>query len=692
MTVQSLLRRNDYTGSGTTGPFPYTFPIFAATDLAVTVRDTLTGLDTGLAYPTDFAVSGVGLRTGGAVTLTDAIASTDLLSIRRVLPVWQPVEFRSQGAYNADRHEKAFDRLAMIAQQHDDALARSLSLAEVYDPASYDLRLPAPSPGAAVVWNVEGTGFDNAALSDAQLSAWSAAQNQKLDTFVGGTHFTAGTSTTLQLTDPPGDIANVHLTRRTSGAVVPVLTDEYAVDDTGLITFVAPIPTGTTRVEARYFQTYQVNTALARNVRLTLGGGRTIPSLERYLVNGQAFNVKDFAATGDGLGDDYAAFAAAITAARAAGGYVFVPYSPNYYKISATLVLGSAALAFVPLVGDASCPQLRFSGANGFLLDCSGNDINTAVECGLLSNLRLYNAVANLTSGCIKAYFAYKLRGLNLTLAANGIALECNETISTAWTNCYMQPATNTVAKYGKRGFARNFVWHGGRIYGAEIAIEGSGESHSFDGVNIEFCTVVVHTRAVTTMLFDNIHVESCVCLLTNADTIPLVNAGGGNWVDNGSTGIGAAGGIRFVNCHIPLAGYSAQTNLVVLKNQVSFTYELIFEGGAITHTNLRIGGSFTPGATTAVPAGTAVKLLGRGPGAIACTVPLDAFSLLVRDNTANVYLRNVTSEGLQTDIDGSSGNTRLLVYDVAAGAFVRVSRGAADSAGSGYRALRIPN
>lgn len=45
-----------------------------------------------------------------------------------------------------------------------------------------------------------------------------------------------------------------------------------------------------------------------------------------------------------------------------------------------------------------------------------------------------------------------------------------------------------------------------------------------------------------------------------------------------------------------------------------------------------------------------------------------------------------------QFDGDSTAGNTRFIVWDVTAGATVRVSRGAADSGGAGFRVLRIPN
>ena len=50
------------------------------------------------------------------------------------------------------------------------------------------------------------------------------------------------------------------------------------------------------------------------------------------------------------------------------------------------------------------------------------------------------------------------------------------------------------------------------------------------------------------------------------------------------------------------------------------------------------------------------------------------------------------TSTVIQVDDDSTSGNTRLLVYDVDNGQLERVSVGAADSGGAGYKVLRIPN
>jgi len=60
-------------------------------------------------------------------------------------------------------------------------------------------------------------------------------------------------------------------------------------------------------------------------------------------------------------------------------------------------------------------------------------------------------------------------------------------------------------------------------------------------------------------------------------------------------------------------------------------------------------------------------------------TMTLDTSGLLA----ANMF---------QTDFSTTPGDTRLLLWDVDTGAIVRVSVGADDSAGTGYKVLRIPN
>lgn len=71
-------------------------------------------------------------------------------------------------------------------------------------------------------------------------------------------------------------------------------------------------------------------------------------------------------------------------------------------------------------------------------------------------------------------------------------------------------------------------------------------------------------------------------------------------------------------------------------------------------------------------------------------------------DNTAASVLYNHAGtylsidvenlESLRLDANATAGNTRLLIYDVDNATLERVSVGAADSGGAGYKVLRIPN
>lgn len=58
----------------------------------------------------------------------------------------------------------------------------------------------------------------------------------------------------------------------------------------------------------------------------------------------------------------------------------------------------------------------------------------------------------------------------------------------------------------------------------------------------------------------------------------------------------------------------------------------------------------------------------------------------------AVIGLKINTNFSLQVDDDATATNTRMLLWDVDADALVRVSVGAADSGGTGFKVLRIPN
>ncbi|HEX8747370.1 MAG TPA: hypothetical protein VF717_09225 [Pyrinomonadaceae bacterium] len=68
------------------------------------------------------------------------------------------------------------------------------------------------------------------------------------------------------------------------------------------------------------------------------------------------------------------------------------------------------------------------------------------------------------------------------------------------------------------------------------------------------------------------------------------------------------------------------------------------------------------------------------------------AFVFNAQAASSSIRLYAANAEAGRFDASATAGDTRFLVYDVSAGALVRVSRGAADSGGVGFRLLRIPN
>jgi hypothetical protein len=131
MSIQSSTNRNDYTGSGSTDTYAYSFKIFADTDLVVTKRLISTGVETTLTLTTDYTVTGVGDTSGGSIVLVAGnLASTYHLTIRRVRPLTQTLDIRNQGDYFPERTEDAFDKAAMVDQQQQDELDRSSNLTE----------------------------------------------------------------------------------------------------------------------------------------------------------------------------------------------------------------------------------------------------------------------------------------------------------------------------------------------------------------------------------------------------------------------------------------------------------------------------------------------------------------------------------------------------------------------------------
>lgn len=127
MSVSVETTRNDYSGSGTTGPFAYSFRIYDDDDLLVIVTDS-NDIETVLTNNTDYTVSGVGDVSGGAVTLTSALETGYRLSILRAMDYLQEQAYTAGMAVTATSLNDALDKLEMQIQQVKERGDRALSL------------------------------------------------------------------------------------------------------------------------------------------------------------------------------------------------------------------------------------------------------------------------------------------------------------------------------------------------------------------------------------------------------------------------------------------------------------------------------------------------------------------------------------------------------------------------------------
>ncbi len=214
MSISSTTVRNNFTGvsgSGVQTVFAGTFKITAATQVRVVQRVLSTDIESVLTNVTDYAITGVGDSTGFTCTLVTALPTTDNLSLLLNVPNTQGTQIRNTGTYYPNAHEDAFDYRTRVDQQQQDAISRSVKLKETFDPADYDMELPAPVAGRAIGWNDDADGFVNlASAGDLEVSA--LAETLLDDTTTGEMQTTLGVSTYVKTILDDADAATARTT------------------------------------------------------------------------------------------------------------------------------------------------------------------------------------------------------------------------------------------------------------------------------------------------------------------------------------------------------------------------------------------------------------------------------------------------------------------------------------------------
>jgi len=154
--ITTQLNKLQYSGNGTTTSFSFPYLFLDNSHLEVTLTDS-DGTDTLQVITTNYSVTGAEDPAGGTVTMVTAPASGETLTIRRIVPITQIVDYIANDNFPAETHETALDRLTMICQQLAEIVGRCLKYPET-EPASSEDELGSAEARANNVIAFDGNG------------------------------------------------------------------------------------------------------------------------------------------------------------------------------------------------------------------------------------------------------------------------------------------------------------------------------------------------------------------------------------------------------------------------------------------------------------------------------------------------------------------------------------------------------
>ena len=308
MTAPATTRRaGPFNGNGVTTSFPFTFKVFATSDIAVT--RTSAGIETVLALGVDYSVSLNGdqdTSPGGTITYPISgapLAVGQVLVAVGSLPYDQTADLPSGGNYRAIVIENALDRTVMQVQQLAEEIGRSLTLPP--SAASADTELPTPEANKVIGWNETGTALVN--LDSADLASVVVAGTSYTNVFSG-----TGSQTAFSLSANPGSVNALDVA---IGGVSQVNGVDFTVSGTTL-TFTSAPPSGTGNVAVRYSAALPQGTVSATGVTYTAAGTGASATAAQTVLDRRYVTPLEFGAVGNGTADDTSAVNAAVATGR----------------------------------------------------------------------------------------------------------------------------------------------------------------------------------------------------------------------------------------------------------------------------------------------------------------------------------------------------------------------------------------
>jgi hypothetical protein len=325
MTISSTTRiAGPFIGNGTASAFPFTFKVFAATDLDVIKLTVSTGTESTLVLTTDYTVTLNGDQNsnpGGTVTLTaGALASGFTLTITSDIANLQPTDLTNQGGFYPEVITDSLDRATIQIQQIADIGDRTLKI-PISD-GTLNMELPTKTERANSFLS-----FDANGLPSVVTAGSSGAPATITRQVFSGT----GSQTVFTLASDPGALGN---SAQVYIGGVYQQRSTYTIAGTTLTFSQAPVA-GTDNIEFVNFLTSNIGAISADLVTYTPSGTGAVARSAASKM-GDVVSVKDFGAVGDNIADDTVALQAAMTFAENNNVELRVP--AGVYRTTAPLV------------------------------------------------------------------------------------------------------------------------------------------------------------------------------------------------------------------------------------------------------------------------------------------------------------------------------------------------------------------
>lgn len=181
MTLPTTANRLAYTAAAGQTVFPYTFLVLAASDLHVYVN--------GALLASGYTVSGLGLGSGGNVTLTTACTGGEAVVLLRATDPTQQVDLIEGDPLPADSVEGMFDKAYAAIQDVSEEAGRAIKIPATSTAATTEMDLPDPAtfPGKALKINDSGTGLDTFTVLSTDIASPITTKGDLIRGSVSGT-------------------------------------------------------------------------------------------------------------------------------------------------------------------------------------------------------------------------------------------------------------------------------------------------------------------------------------------------------------------------------------------------------------------------------------------------------------------------------------------------------------------------